>query len=606
MKISYVAAFAIIRHHQKNNVALAFTSLQSSSSAIIRPSIEIASSALHYSSDSEIDSITSTSTTDATYTDTDINNTDNINSELALLLPGQTLRIRIGDLSASRKAWKKRRRNASPILIPCSILGMNREWMVRWNVMTLLHQIGEEHAASPGGSAVCATVGKLNRAYRQRLNGDLRHHATALGYESVESLLTSLFDERITAEYGISTFIEPTHNNLMLATSLTRRQARSFSSAAGILHFRPEVQSDGLFLEGNEKMIHTGLANVRLSSSIGKMPKFTTEPLGAALRVSPYDEAGQKYKEGDEFNAFVYSYDTQGDNDSPLLVLTADDPRGKGVALGGTGTFGTSTRVFKRNSSSAAHAPTSSGSSGDLIKDSTIEHELTNLKVGNGPFDATVVAISSHSNAAFVDCGVGRKRGKKYGGGTTKVLGMLRFEDIHPDATSEEDLNIKAGENVQVYIKNVSPQSGRFMVTLNADSVKDKKPKDIKLEKQADKRMERLEKQISHEDIEALVGNVYDGVVKAKSKTGNWYYVQPCVNGEDDKCVDDYGDESCIPSLPVGVATFELSKESDGDDDGKGENSNEQHESYTAGDKVRVRLEGIDEKRGQLSLTLMD
>ena len=600
MKISYVAAFAIIRHHQ-NNVALAFTS-QSSSSAIIRPSI--ASSALHYSSDSEIDSITSTST------DTDINNTDNINSELALLLPGQTLRIRIGDISASRKAWKKRRRNASPILIPCSILGMNREWMVRWNVMTLLHQIGEERTASPGGSAVCATVGKLNRAYRQRLNGDLRDHATALGYESVESLLTSLFDERITAEYGISTFIEPTHNNLMLATTLTRRQARAFSSAAGILHFRPEVQSDGLFLEGNEKMIHTGLANVRLSSSIGKMPKFTTEPLGAALRVSPYDEAGQKYKEGDEFNAFVYSYDTQGDNESPLLVLTADDPRGKGVALGGTGTFGTSTRVFKRNSGSSAgaqaQAPTSSGSSGDLIKDSTIEHELTNLKVGNGPFDATVVAISSHSNAAFVDCGVGRKRGKKYGGGTTKVLGMLRFEDIDPNATNEDELNIKAGENVQVYIKNVSPQSGRFMVTLNADSVKDKKPKDIKLEKQADKRMERLEKQISHEDIEALVGNVYDGVVKAKSKTGNWYYVQPCVNGEEDNGVDDDGDESCIPTLPVGVATFELSEESDGDDDGKGENSNEQHVSYTAGDKVRVRLEGIDEKRGQLSLTLMD
>jgi len=42
--------------------------------------------------------------------------------EAALLLPGQSVRIQIGDVAASRKAWKKRRRNASPILIPASVL----------------------------------------------------------------------------------------------------------------------------------------------------------------------------------------------------------------------------------------------------------------------------------------------------------------------------------------------------------------------------------------------------------------------------------------------------------------------------------------------------
>ena len=77
---------------------------------------------------------------------------DGNGDELAFLLPGQTLRIQIGDVSASRKAWKKRRRNASPILIPCSVLGVNREWMVRWNVMTLLHQIREESRAAGGPS----------------------------------------------------------------------------------------------------------------------------------------------------------------------------------------------------------------------------------------------------------------------------------------------------------------------------------------------------------------------------------------------------------------------------------------------------------------------
>ena len=92
-----------------------------------------------------------------------------------------------------------------------------------------------------------------------------------------------------------------------------------------MVQFRPETGEDGYALEGNEKMIHTGMASVRLSSSIGKMPKFTQEPLGAALRVSPFDQAAKQYQPGDEFNAFVYSYHVQGDNESPLLVLSVDN-----------------------------------------------------------------------------------------------------------------------------------------------------------------------------------------------------------------------------------------------------------------------------------------
>lgn len=474
-------------------------------------------------------------------------------SELALLLPGETLRIQIGDVSASRKAWKKRRRNSSPILIPCSILGINREWMVRWNVMTLLHQVGEESPAADG--AVAVSSGKLGRAYKKRLGGDLQAHADALGYESVESLLQALFDERIQAEYGVSTFVEPTHGNLMLMTALTRRQARNFSKSAGMVQFRPEV-------DDNQKMIHTGLASVRLSSSIGRMPKFTQEVLGAALRVSPYDEAAEKYQQGDEFNAFVYAYEGAGDNESPLLVLTADDPRGKGTALGGTGTFGSSTRVFKRRNNK-----------GGNFQHDTYERELSNLTSGEGPISANVVAVSSHSNAVFVDCGVGRKRGKKYGGGTTKVLGMLRLEDI------EGEMDFEAGDEIDVYIKAVSPQSGRFMVTQDS-SIKNKKQKDLKMEKQADKRKDKLSSKLSV-DITSVIGNEYDGVVKAQSKNGNWCYVQPIV-GEGEGF-----------DLPVGVASIIL----EGQDNDT---------SYSSGDSVRVRVEGIDEKRGQLSLTLLN
>lgn len=476
---------------------------------------------------------------------------DNSN-ELALLLPGQTLRIQIGDVSSSRKAWKKRRRNSSPILIPCSILGMNREWMVRWNVMTLLHQVGEESSAADG--AVAITSGKLGRAYKKRLGGDLQVHADALGYDSVESLLQALFDERVQAEYGVSTFVEPNHGNLVLTTALTRRQARSFSNSAGMVQFRPEIDE-------TQKMIHTGLASVRLSSSIGRMPKFTQEVLGAALRVSPYDEAAEKYQQGDEFNAFVYSYELSGDNESPLLVLTADDPRGKGMALGGTGTFGSSTRVFKRRNTK-----------GGNFQHDTYERELSNLSAGEGPISANVVAVSSHSNAVFVDCGVGRKRGKKYGGGTTKVLGMLRLEDI------EGEMDFEAGDEIDVYIKAVSPQSGRFMVTQDS-SIKNKKQKDLKMEKEADKRKDRLSSKFSI-DITSVIGNEYDGVVKAQSKSGNWCYVQPIV--DDGEGFD----------LPVGVASISEGQDSD--------------TPYSSGDSVRVRVEGIDEKRGQLSLTLLN
>jgi hypothetical protein len=125
------------------------------------------------------------------------------------------------------------------------------------------------------------------------------------------------------------------------------------------------------------------------------------------------------------------------------------------------------------------------------------------------------------------------------------------------------------------------------MVTLDP-SIKDKKAKDLKLEKRADKRKERLlSKKISQEDVQNLIGNVYDGVVKAKSKTGDWYYVQPCV-GEDMS--------SCDESWPVGVASA-LSKV--GEPSGSSEN-------YSVGDHVRVRLEGIDERRGQLALTLLE
>jgi hypothetical protein len=261
----------------------------------------------------------------------------------------------------------------------------------------------------------------------------------------------------------------------------------------------------------------------------------------------------ERYEPGDEFNAFVYSYDLAGDNESPLLVFTLDDPRGKSKA----GTFGASTRAFRHRNS-------------NLVNDASIERELSDLNVGDGPIQATVVSVSLHSNSLFVDCGVGRTRGKRLGGGIAKVMGMLRFEDMLGDASG-----IVAGDVVEVYIKSLFHQSGRFMVSMNR-AVKDKKAVEWKREKKADKRIERLSIKFNESRLNSLVGNEYDGIVKAKSKTGDWYYVQP--QGESEM------------TLPVGIAKFPENKEP---------------ENIEEGDQVRIRLEGIDQKRGQLSLTIL-
>jgi hypothetical protein len=99
------------------------------------------------------------------------------------------------------------------------------------------------------------------------------------------------------------------------------------------------------------------------------------------------------------------------------------------------------------------------------------------------------------------------------------------------------------------------------------------------MEKEADKRKDRLSSKFSL-DMSSVIGNEYDGVVKAKSKSGDWCYVQPIV-----------GEEEGF-DLPVGVANILEGNESD--------------TSYSSGDSVRVRVEGIDEKRGQLSLILLN
>jgi len=74
--------------------------------------------------------------------------------EYASLQVGQVVSVRVGDLRSGRKAWKKRRRSDSPILVPCSILGMNRYSMIVYNIRTVLYKYGEYPKSTTHGGAV--------------------------------------------------------------------------------------------------------------------------------------------------------------------------------------------------------------------------------------------------------------------------------------------------------------------------------------------------------------------------------------------------------------------------------------------------------------------
>eukprot|EP00957_Ditylum_brightwellii_P211691 15366470-Ditylum_brightwellii.AAC.1 len=151
-------------------------------------------------------------------------------------------------------------------------------------------------------------------------------------------------------------------------------------------------------------------------------------------------------------------------------------------------------------------------------------------------------------------------------------------QNSHANATP---MFLSVGEEIDIYIKAIYPQSGRFMVTVDS-SIQGRKAKDIKHEREVEKRMMKL----AGEDGEGLgkilncVGLECDGVVRAKSKAdedGRWY-VQPLVS------------KANGGPLPVGVATL---------GDGVG------LEGLESGDEIRVKIEGIDEGRGQLALTIL-
>ena len=139
--------------------------------------------------------------------------------------------------------------------------------------------------------------------------------------------------------------------------------------------------------------------------------------------------------------------------------------------------------------------------------------------------------------------------------------------------SQQSTTTIEIGDSIDVYIQAVSKQSGRIVVTTRSTGPS------MKVLKQETKSNKNLERLLIHFDgdinkILSLVGDEGEGIVKAISKTGDWLYVQPQFRG-----------------LPVGVAQLA---------------SGITLESLSEGDSVRIRVDGVDEARGQLALTVVE
>lgn len=650
--------------------------------------------------------------------------------EYGALSPGTVVQVQVGDISLARKAWKKRRRTGSPLLVPCSVLNVDRQSMVRWNLIFLLEKFGRSQK-----DGIEISSEELSKKYRTFLQSSLQKQANALEYDSNTSMIKELFNKKIQEAYGVR--LVEKEDELLLKAPISRHKAHKRTARTPILQFRlPRSGDHG----DSDTLTHTGYVKARKESTEDKSYNFL--PLSAALRVSQKDDVVTgRVEENSIHPAVIFDYDLIGDGGSPLLTLTLN-PNG--------------IRDTLKVKPDRRYTP--------------IEHPrctFDQLSVGDGPFSAKVVKLLP--GRALVDLEVGRKVSTE---GMVKVLGTLRFQDsveVKRDDVSKDDImmmsdhyddddddseaiiaatiddldmddfddddddgndlaeellslradssfeegtfeegeeeedishlfkvnddgsltyddpesgesmvlntedeeeddedfdddmdedissifqvnndgsltyndpdsgesivldkdhedfadlmsvkaifdshtnqvrseakgfqkhssshvekkrstsnvnlsskkrfvskRLRVGDDVDVYVRSISKQSGQFAVTTNPD-VQGRKAKDLKKESDTDKKLKRLKKSLGGnlDAIYNMKGEICDGTVKATSKTGDWVYVQPEIDG-----------------LPVGVATL-----------------GEHLDHVEAGDSVRVRINGVDEQRGQLALQVVD
>jgi hypothetical protein len=620
-----------------------------------------------------------------------VDSSDTVRPEFAVLSPGSQIQLQIGNLDLARKAWKKRRRSGSPMLIPCSILNTDRKSMITNNLVFLLRKFGQPLADQdmtewPDGFKshhIAISLPELSRWYKAHLRASLTHHSNVLGYETAADLIRDVMSPQVEKDLGIKLWTVGTHS--WVVARISKMRGQRLAAQSPLLQF---IQGD------DDTMMHTGKTRIKTDVAPGS---YSLEPMSAALRVSQRAIDTGAVSSGSIHQGSFVGVDQMGDGGAPLLKVSLNAP--------------TESQVRKR---SQPVAPRVGGK--------PLELNLHQLKHGQGPFKGEVVYISGRSGAAFIDIGAGRpiKNQANDGTGLTRVLGMLRFDDLVRDVSSsaeafleeandevdcvEEALNamhydiddddeevhdavdmdgdilsdftaddlfdddddeeeeddddgeeefvedishlltleggkytfrdpvsgevvdlgdddddddddddqllgggeggdifagltpsqrferlgdimddndgntsegtttLEIGDSINVFIQTVSKQSGRFMVTTRSSGPS------MKVLKQATKSNKNLERLLAIFDgdidnILTLVGDEGEGIVKAISKTGDWLYVQPQFRG-----------------LPVGVAQLA---------------SGITRELLAEGDSVHIRLDGVDEARGQLALTVM-
>ncbi|CAJ1942284.1 unnamed protein product [Cylindrotheca closterium] len=593
--------------------------------------------------------------------------------EYGALSQGTVMKIQVGDIALARKAWKKRRRSGSPLLVPCSVLNVDRQSMVRWNMIYLLEKFG---LSKKDGIEISAS--DMANRYRTFLKSSLQNQADALSYSSNNEMIKDLFNKKTQESYGVR--LVEKDDQLFLKAPISKSKAHQRTAKTPVLQFRLPKKGD----HGDEDtMTHTGYLRARKEDK-----EYGFLPLSAALRVSQKDDVDSgRVEEGSIHPAVVFDYDAMGDGGSPLLTLSLN-PRG--------------TRDNLKMKTDRRFMP---------IEDPKCM--FNELKVGQGPYQAKVVQMLP--GRALVDMQVGREVSQA---GMVNVLGTLQFkdsfesdpsvakkskwlikdfddndddDDYEDDSESviaasledldfdeeedfdeedeagiaeqllalrdsstfeegtfeegeeEEDISnnfevnddgsilftdpdtgkpillneddgeeapkgfgskmvkekpsknrkfkimnhqaaeepktrivskhLKVGDVVDVYVRTVSKQSGQFAVTTNP-AVQGRKAKDMKKENDASKRLKKLKKSLGGglRLIYESEGSECEGTVKAASKTGDWVYVEPDIEG-----------------LPVGIAAM-----------------SEELSGVNSGDRVRVRIEGVDEERGQLSLQVLE
>ena len=375
----------------------------------------------------------------------------------------------MGNVTLARKAWKKRRRSGSPLLVPCSILSVDEKSMVQWNILYLLQKYGmpltkvqKQQCGIHSRNDVCLSMKDINRYYERHLKSSLEKHARALGYDTPQSLVKEIFNEETQKDLGIRLWLPPRNESddssgneddlMWLMAPLSRHRAQRMASQAALLQFASNDNEDeGVNSESKQgkdtessnsenRMQHTGILRVRKKENDKKL--YSSVPLSAALRVSQRAFDQGSIINGSIHDAVVLSLDETGDGGSPLMILSLNPSR---------------QQVKDRLKLKAAGERLFSKSQLQAVGDA--DRNFSELKVGDGPIKAKVVSLSTRSGAAFVDCGVERTTKD----GNIRILGMLRFDDL-----VESTLN-QNGSPTVVFSSNMSDEEAQLIEDVTYD-----------------------------------------------------------------------------------------------------------------------------------------